>query len=127
MEKFLSKTSLPSLALLFRRLKTGGTSSNFLWRVMLGSALALAVAVGILAWFLYGKVTTEPGIPPSPKHNQVELSIDELRAVIGVYQKKEEEFRLLHSSPPSAPLLNQGSGVSVPMNLEQETEQVLPL
>lgn len=98
-------------------------SDNFLWRIILGVAFVIAIAMAIFAWFSYGEVTTEPLMPPPQKHNSAAFSIDELRGVISFYQKKEEDFRLLHSSLLSAPFLGKGGGVSVSVGSGQIPDQ----
>jgi hypothetical protein len=123
MKKYLSKISFSSLAPLLHRLTATNASSNFFWRVALGSALVAALLIGAFAWLLYGEVTAEPATPISLKHNPPALSIDELRGVISFYQKKEEDFNMLHSSVPSAPTLDKGSGHSASLHTAQPSAQ----
>lgn len=104
---------------LFHNFTAITANDNFLWRVILGFAFAVAIVAGVFSWSLYGEVTTQPSIPVSPKHDSDVLSINELRGVISFYQKKEEDFKILQSSPPTAPLMDKGSGVSTPINYER--------
>lgn len=124
MKKFLGNISLSSLNSALRRLVTWDMDGNFLWRIVLGFAFSVAITVATFAWLSYGEVTAERPVPTSSKRIPPALSIDELREVIDFYQKKEEDFRLLRSSPPRAPSLSgKGGGMNKQIDTNQEFDR----
>ncbi|OGZ06894.1 MAG: hypothetical protein A2942_00380 [Candidatus Lloydbacteria bacterium RIFCSPLOWO2_01_FULL_50_20] len=127
MEKILGKISFSFLGPLVRRFTSGQMNDNMLWRSVIGCTIFAAIIIGFLAWLSFGEVTTEPTVSPLIRKNKAVLSIEELRGVIDFYRKKEEEFTALHSISPRAPQLHKGSGVSIPLNSVETSEEELPL
>ena len=124
MKKFHINISLSSIGHALRHIVTENMNSDFLWRIVLGFALSIATGVAIFAWLSYDKITAEQPAPPSSKHISTALSIDKLRAVIDFYQKKEEDFKLLRSSPPRAPSLSgKGGARNILIDTRQEFDQ----
>jgi hypothetical protein len=111
MKKIDYNISLASVTKVLRRVTSDNASSTLLWRILLGCGLTLAVALGVIAWLVYGWVTKAPIILPPSKAKQATLSIEELHEVIALYQKKDEEHAVLLQFPPDAPALEVGSGV----------------
>lgn len=95
-------------------MRTEHAGANVVWRLLLGVHIAVVIVVAIAAWFVYGGVIAEPTTLAAfkAKDRQPAFSIEDLRSVITLYQKKEDDFTLLHSTVPTAPSLHKGSGVS---------------
>jgi len=78
------------------------------WRLTLISALCVAAAVAAFAWISYGWAVKEAELQFS-RPNRETFSIDELRSVIEMYQKREEEHASLRQARPPAPTLGVGA------------------
>lgn len=78
---------------------------NLVWRIILGSVIVLMVASALIAWSLYGRAVEEVPLPPSHVV-RTKFSIDELRNIVNVYQKKEEAHAAVLASRPPAPKFN---------------------
>jgi hypothetical protein len=130
MARSFNNISLSSLNDLARRIVAESTNSNFLWRIVLFFLCCGAIAIGFFAWLVYGEATTEPALPLHTRVRPPALSIEELRGVISFYQKKEEDFKALHTARPLAPALSNESGMSPSPtqgeSLEQTPEQLPP-
>ncbi len=111
MEKLLNHPLILKLKLLLHsegQSKTGGV--HLVWRLILSVALLVALGLSVVAWFSYGWAIKETDLPFSRTHRDA-FSIEELRAVIEVYQKKEIDHAELKHARPSAPALGLGAGI----------------
>jgi hypothetical protein len=118
---------LSSFLVFVRRMnhmRTEQTGTNVVWRLLLGVHIVVFILVAIAAWFVYGSVIAEPSLLATfkSKDRQPAFSIEDLRGVITLYQKKEDDFALFHSMVPPAPELHKGSGVSEQPASEQVPE-----
>ncbi len=113
MEKFYQSMPVAFFITLFHRVTKRGGGSTFIWHIVLCCTLLIAVVLGIFAWFTYGWATREPEASPASKSGKAILSIDELRGVITLYQKKESDHNTLLHSQPEAPLLGVGGAVQI--------------
>lgn len=114
MEKLLNILSPTSLTAFFHRVAANGLGSAFWWRVILWFGLLISVSIGIAAWITYGWAITEETIASPPANERAPVSIDDLRGVISLYQKKENDYQVLRQSSPSAPSPGLWRGGSVP-------------
>ncbi len=80
-----------------------GISVYALWRLTFALSFCFAAAITFLAWISYGWAIKEAELQFT-RPNRETFSIDELRSVIEMYQKKEEEHASLHQSRPTAPV-----------------------
>lgn len=113
-DDLISVSSLRSLLHRVADLRTEHAGANVAWRLFLGVYIVVLLLVAVAAWFVYGSVTVESSTLATlkAKDRQPVFSIEDLRSVITLYQKKEDDFTLLHSTVPTAPELHKGSGVS---------------
>ncbi|MDP2630793.1 MAG: hypothetical protein Q8P56_05310 [Candidatus Uhrbacteria bacterium] len=80
---------------------------HLVWRMILGTTLILASTLIVLAWLAYVWAVKEDTLPFS-RTSRDAFSIEELRDVIAVYEKKESEHATFHSVRPTAPSLGVG-------------------
>ena len=107
MEKFQHMLSMDALTTRFRALLGGGGGMggpNFVWRIMLGSALLCAAIIGVFAWLTYQHAVEESALPPT-RVSRDPFSIEDLRELIALYEKKENDYSILIDSRPKAPPL----------------------
>ena len=105
MDKLRNNPALASLTKFFRGKNWGEGSVNLLWRTLLGVTFLLAIVLGAFAFVTYQWATEVPVQPPLPKIRST-FSVDELREVITLYQKKSDDFKQLEQSRPDAPPLD---------------------
>ena len=111
MEKFRNLRIFSRLrSLMHSGYSTKSMSVHLAWRLVIGAAFVIAITVCLLAWFSYGWAIKTTDLPPSRRSRDV-FSIDELRGIIDVYQKKENYYAALRHAQPKAPALGQGSDI----------------
>ena len=77
---------------------------NFIWRVVIGSFLCLAVLIGVFAYVTYMWAKNGEPPPVSTKDQRDGFSAPELKSVIDLYHHKEETYRELLHTRPTAPV-----------------------
>ena len=105
----------PKLKLSFKqmlsRLKFGGggnMSADFLWQLILGSAVIGVAIIMTFAYFTYDWAKTIDIAPAPAQKARDTLSLTELQGVIAEYKNKEAEYGQLLRTPPRAPSFRKG-------------------
>jgi hypothetical protein len=98
---------------------------DIMWRFIMATFLCGVVAVGVFAYFTYlWAVNAEVATTPAKK-DKTEFSLEELHAVIRVYQAKEETYEMLLHNPPTSPDYAQGKGPIVsPISSASTTPEI---
>lgn len=113
MEKLRKLAIIARLKTMFRsESRTRAMSVHLVWRLIVGTTLIAAIVLCVFAWLAYGWAIAEEALPISPPRRDP-FSIDELRHVVELYQKKETNFAQLKNTRPQAPVLGAGTVVGV--------------
>ncbi|MDO8520535.1 MAG: hypothetical protein Q7S52_00270 [bacterium] len=89
-------------------------SVHFVWHAILGVMFFFVIAIAMLAWFSYEWAIKETAMPFS-RTSRDAFSIEELRSVIEVYQKKEADHAALRQARLQAPSL--GTEINISTNV----------
>lgn len=113
MEKPNLNISLSSSLHAIRAVVARTMDPDIMWRFIMATSICAAIAIGVFAYFTYlwaanVEVTTTPA-----KKDRIEFSLEELRAVIRVYQTKEATYEILLHEKPTVPEYAQGKGLVI--------------
>ena len=125
MEKSNFSSIFSTIQAPLRILAAGGPGANFLWRLVLCVTLILSIVIGGVAYFSFGWATTIQEVPPSKRSDKDTFSSEDLREVVGLYQKKEADQRILLRSRPAAPEMRRGFGASTPTQVPAGVDEFL--
>lgn len=91
----------------------GGINLTLAWRIFLGSMIAAALLIGLLAFFTYRWAGTLVDDSEAPKVDHNALSVEKLVELNTIYEKKKRIFSEILNTRPEAPGINGGRGVDL--------------
>lgn len=113
MEKIRIKFSMARFTSSLHAVTEEGMKPDLVWRLLLGCASIIAVAIGVFGYIMYVWAENVQTPTVSLKEDNGGLSLGELESALASYVEKEANLTMLKVSPPVAPPHRLGEGKEV--------------
>jgi len=100
-----------------------GANPDTQWVVTVVVTILTALSIGAFGALTYLGTFEEEFVPTPTKRDKTYLSMNELRDVIALYEKRSTAFRELERYKPDVSGLGRGSGVATPIVITTEAAQ----